>query len=94
LFIVGFTALIGGFKKWRDNLVDFPKVVLFGIPTIAGVFFTRAFVIPIIPQIITVTETFAFSKSVFIMVIFAIVMLFASVKMIRPMRTAKDANQN
>ena len=34
LFIVGNTALVGGIIKAREKLVDFKKVVLFGIPTI------------------------------------------------------------
>ena len=33
LFIVGVTALVGGIQKARQKLVDFKKVLLFGIPT-------------------------------------------------------------
>jgi hypothetical protein len=92
LFIVGVTALVGGFKKWKEDLVDFPKVLLFGIPTVLGVFMTRAFIIPVIPTIIQVNATFSFAKSLLIMVIFAIVMLVASIKMIRPIKEiAPDA---
>jgi uncharacterized membrane protein YfcA len=86
LFIVGVTSLVGGFKKWKEDLVDFQKVLLFGIPTVVGVFMTRAFIIPIIPTIIKINDSFSFPKSLLIMVIFAIVMLVASIKMIRPIQ--------
>ena len=41
LFVVGTTALIGGIKKAQQQLVDFRKVFLFGIPTVVAVFLTR-----------------------------------------------------
>jgi hypothetical protein len=93
LFIVGTTALVGGFKKWKEDLVDFSKVLLFGIPTVVGDFMPRVFVIPVIPTIIKISDSFSFAKSLLIMVVFAIVMLFASVKMIRPLKElAEDSD--
>ncbi|MBC7522848.1 MAG: sulfite exporter TauE/SafE family protein [Flavobacterium sp.] len=86
LFIVGTTALVGGIQKAIQKLVDFKKVILFGVPTVIAVFITRMLIIPIIPNIIKLSATFSVSKSVLIMVIFANVMLFASIKMIRPMK--------
>ncbi len=86
LFIVGTTALFGGFQKAKQNLVDFRKVVLFGIPTILSVFITRKIIVPRIPEILFSTSVFTLHKSVFIMIIFAIVMIFASIRMIRPLQ--------
>lgn len=86
LFIVGSTALVGGIQKAREKLVDFKKVVLFGVPTVITVFVTRKFIVPIIPDVIFITSDFYFAKSILIMVIFAIVMLFASIRMIRPLK--------
>ena len=84
LFTVGITALFGGVQKAKANLVDFKKVFLFGIPTIFSVFITRKFVVPSIPTILFSNQSFTLHKSVFIMVIFAIVMIFASIRMIKP----------
>jgi uncharacterized protein len=84
LFVVGTTALIGGIKKAQQQLVDFKKVVLFGIPTVLAVFLTRKFIVPKLPELISITSTFSVKKSVLIMTVFAVVMIAASYRMIRP----------
>jgi uncharacterized membrane protein YfcA len=86
LFVVGTTALFGGFQKTKQQLVDFKKVVLFGVPTILAVFLTRKFIVPNIPEVVYSTTSFTLHKSVLIMVVFAIVMIFASIRMIKPLR--------
>jgi uncharacterized membrane protein YfcA len=86
LFIVGTTALFGGVQKAKQKLVDFKKVVLFGIPTILAVFITRKILVPSIPEVIFSTASFTLHKSVLIMVVFAIVMIAASVRMIKPLK--------
>jgi uncharacterized membrane protein YfcA len=86
LFVVGTTALFGGIQKAKQKLVDFKKVVLFGVPTILAVFITRKFIVPNIPDILFSTAIFTLKKSVLIMIVFAIVMIFASVRMIKPLK--------
>lgn len=86
LFVVGTTALFGGIQKAKQKLVDFKKVVLFGVPTILAVFLTRKFIVPNIPDVIFSTTSFTLHKSVLIMVVFAIVMIAASVRMIKPLK--------
>jgi len=86
LFIIGTTSLVGGIHKARQKLVDFKKVVLFGIPTVITVFITRKFIVPRIPEVIFNTEIFTLYKSVLIMIVFAFVMIFASVRMIKPIK--------
>jgi uncharacterized protein len=86
LFVVGTTALFGGFQKAKQKLVDFKKVILFGIPTILAVFLTRKFIVPAIPEIIFSSDVLTISKSMFIMVVFAFVMIFASIRMIKPIK--------
>jgi len=94
LFIVGTTALFGGVQKAKQNLVDYKKVLLFGIPTLLAVFVTRRIIVPTIPEILFSTSVFTLHKSVFIMVIFAIVMIMASVRMIKPIPDeSKEAYQ-
>ncbi len=94
LFIVGTTALVGGFQKAKQKLVDFNKVILFGIPTIASVFLTRRFIVPNIPEVVFSSSSFTLNKSVFIMLVFAIVMIFAAVRMIKPLKdTSIDNNE-
>jgi uncharacterized membrane protein YfcA len=84
LFIVGSTALVGGIKSAIEKKVDFKTVLIFGIPSIAAVYVTRAFLVPIIPDVIATFGTFEFTKSIALMLLFAVVMILASISMIRP----------
>jgi uncharacterized membrane protein YfcA len=93
LFIVGTTALFGGIQKAKQKLVDFRKVILFGIPTIISVYITRKIIVPRIPEILFSTSVFTLYKSVFIMIVFAIVMIFASISMIKPLHVENNENQ-
>ena len=86
LFVIGTTSLVGGIHKAKQKLVDFKKVVLFGIPAVISVFVTRKIFVPRIPEIIFSTENFTLSKSILIMVVFAVVMVVASVRMIKPFK--------
>ncbi len=87
LFIVGATALVGGVQKANQKLVDFKKVALFGIPTIIAVFITRRFIVPEIPEEVFYLAGLTLYKSTFIMLIFAVVMIVASIRMIQPLKT-------
>jgi uncharacterized membrane protein YfcA len=89
LFVIGTTSLVGGIHKAKQNLVDFNKVFLFGIPAVISVFVTRKVFVPKIPEIIVESEEFTLSKSILIMIVFAIVMIFASVRMIKPLKEIK-----
>lgn len=84
LFVVGTTALIGGIQKAQQQLVDFKKVFVFGVPTVVAVFLTRKFIVPNLPELISITSTFSVKKSVLIMTVFAVVMIAASYRMICP----------
>ena len=86
LFVVGVSALVSGIQKAKDGLVDFKKVLAFGIPTLIAVFFTRKIIIPAIPESMAITDHFSLSKRLLIMAVFAVVMILASWKMIRPVQ--------
>jgi uncharacterized protein len=92
LFIIGTTSLVGGIHKAKQNLVDFRKVILFGIPTVISVFLTRKIIVPRIPDVIFSVEIFTLHKSVLIMIVFAIVMIVSSVGMIKPSKEISYSN--
>jgi hypothetical protein len=92
LFVIGTTSLVGGVQKAQQKLVDFKKVVLFGFPTVITVFITRKIIVPRIPAVIFSTEVFTLHKSVLIMLVFAVVMIVASVKMIKPFTLTEFSN--
>ena len=86
LFIVGSTALVGGVQSATQKRVDFKTVLIFGIPSIAAVYATRLWIVPLIPAEVTSIGGIIITKSIALMLLFAIVMILASVSMIRPGR--------
>ena len=86
LFVIGTTSLVGGIHKAKQKLVDFYKVLLFGIPAVIAVFVTRKLIVPRIPEIIFSLQGFILTKSILMMVFFAFVMIFASIRMIKPLK--------
>lgn len=92
LFVVGTTSLVGGVQNAIQKKVDFKTVFIFGIPSIVAVYLTRAYLMPLIPDVLFSIGNFQFTKSIALMVLFAIVMIFASISMIRPCPHCKDAD--
>lgn len=90
LFIVGSTALVGGIKSALLKKVDFKTVLIFGIPSILAVYFTRAYLVPIIPDSLLTLGDFELTKSIALMLLFAIVMIMASISMIKPSKNKLD----
>lgn len=90
LFIVGTTSLIGGIQHAMQKKVDFKTVLIFGIPSIASVYLTRAFLVPIIPDTLFSIGDFQFTKSIALMLLFALVMILASISMIRPEKEIRE----
>jgi len=83
LFVVGSTSLVGAFNNYRKGLVSIKTAFLFGLSSITTVFLTRKFIIPAIPKIIAEIGGFTITESIFTMVLFAILMVIASISMIR-----------
>ena len=83
LFIVGIASLAGGIRAYGKKLVNFKAVTEFGIPSIFSVFITRHFILPAIPQELFSIGNIQITKDIFLMVIFGILMLVASVSMIK-----------
>jgi uncharacterized membrane protein YfcA len=82
LFIVGATSLAGVIPKYKAGEVNIKTAFIFGIPAIAAVFLTRKFIVPAIPEEIFSLGDFVLTKGILLMVIFAVLMVFASVSMI------------
>lgn len=83
LFIVGLTALVGGFGYLKKGEVDLKTGFIFAVPSFIGVYLTRAFVVPSLPDpVFSLGET-AISKPLLVMLVFAILMVAASVSMIK-----------
>jgi len=91
LFIVGVTSLVGALRNIQKGLVDFKTAIIFAIPAIAAVYGTRRYLVPAIPDELFEVEKFVVTKDVAIMVFFAIIMLLASLSM---MKNRNDITEN
>lgn len=83
LFIVGVTSFVGAIPKYKQQLVNLRTGILFGIPSILSIFTTRKWIVPAIPEIIWEGDGFTLTKRVLILGIFSILMVLASISMIR-----------
>jgi uncharacterized membrane protein YfcA len=83
LFIVGLSSLIGAYTKYKEGLVHLKTSLIFGIPSIAAVYATRKFILPAIPETLFNVGDFQVTKPIMLMLLFAVLMIAASVSMIR-----------
>ena len=83
LFIVGSTSMVGAYTNWRKGFVQIKTVLLFGLTSITTVFLTRKFIIPAIPKQIVTIGNFILTENMLMMILFAILMLVASIAMIK-----------
>ena len=82
LFVVGSTSLVGAINNYRKGLVSIKTALLFGLSSITTVFITRKLIMPQIPELLFSIGNFQVKRSMAIMVLFAILMLIASIAMI------------
>ena len=83
LFIVGATSLVGVYPKYKQGEVNLKTALIFGLPSILAVYATRAFIVPAIPNELFTLAGINFTKGLMMMMLFAVLMVFASVSMIR-----------
>jgi uncharacterized membrane protein YfcA len=82
-FIVGTTSLVGSYAYYKKDLLDFKTAFLFGIPSILTIFITRFLILPAIPSILHISEGFQLSKEYALLLLFAIVMVWAAWNMLK-----------
>lgn len=82
LFIVGATSTFGSILNYRKGLVEVKTGLKFAIPSLIAIYFTRKIVVPAIPEILFTVKEITVTKEFFIMVLFAIVMMLASISML------------
>jgi len=90
LFVVGLTSAVGSFSHFKKGNVHLKTALIFGIPSIIAVFLVRKFVVPAIPEEIFSIGSFVMTKSLGVLVLFAVLMLLASFTMIRKPKKEKE----
>jgi uncharacterized membrane protein YfcA len=83
LFVVGTCSLVGSTRAYFKKLINFQVVLYFGLPSLLSVFAVRLFLIPKIPDQLFTIGTLNVTQDVFLMVLFALLMLAAAISMIR-----------
>jgi uncharacterized membrane protein YfcA len=83
LFIVGSTSLIGAFPKYKQGLINIKTAIIFGLPSIAAVFLTRKYILPIVPDVVFRIGSLDVTKDLLMMLLFAVLMVVASISMIK-----------
>jgi uncharacterized protein len=83
LFIVGITSMVGSASYFKKGLVNVKTAIVFGIPSIVAVYFTRAVIVPAIPAEVFSVGDFVVTNSILLMLLFAILMIVASYSMIK-----------
>ncbi|PWN62462.1 sulfite exporter TauE/SafE family protein [Chryseobacterium viscerum] len=98
LFVVGISSLVGSVSYFKKGLVDFKMALVFGIPSVISIFLTRIYLLPLIPEEVLRIENFTVTRNIFLLLIFAGLMVLASYKMIRnsifegPLESTTDKN--
>ena len=93
LFVVGTTSLFGAVQNFRNKMVDMSTAIVFAIPAFIAVYLTRRYLVPAIPDSLFTILGFEITKNIFIMMFFAIVMLLASISMIKTRKKVASENQ-
>ncbi|MBO3116386.1 sulfite exporter TauE/SafE family protein [Winogradskyella sp. DF17] len=86
LFVVGVSSLVGAIRNIQKGLVDFRTAIVFAVPAFIAVYIARKYLVPAIPDVVLTIGDFDVTNNIAIMLFFALVMLVASVSMIRNKR--------
>lgn len=93
LFVVGITSLVGSVSYFKKGLVNFKMALVFGLPSVISIFLTRIYLLPLIPENVFQIQNFTVTKNIFLLLIFAGLMILASYKMIKR-NSSKETLEN
>ncbi|MGZ4058757.1 MAG: sulfite exporter TauE/SafE family protein [Bacteroidia bacterium] len=83
LFIVGISAFIGGLRYLRNNLICLRTTLVFGLPSVISIFFTRKYLLHAIPDHLFNIGQIEITKDAALMILLATLMMVASYSMIK-----------
>ena len=86
LFTVGIGSLIGAIKQQKN--IDFRIAIIFGIPSIIGVWIIRFFIVPTLPDTIFKIDDFILTRRMLMFGVFSLMLFFSAFSMIY------DSNKN
>lgn len=83
LFIVGMTSSFGTLINLKKGNVVLKTGMLFALPSLISVYITRKFIVHAIPDVLFQNDSIVITKNAFLMVLFAVVMFFAALSMLK-----------
>ncbi|MDP1975237.1 MAG: sulfite exporter TauE/SafE family protein [Alphaproteobacteria bacterium] len=84
LIIVGIAALVGGIRYWQHKQVNIHAAIIFAIPAMLTIFITRTYLVHYLPDPFLTIHTLTINNDLFIMLLFASLMILASIFMLKP----------
>ncbi len=93
LFVVGLTSAVGSVNYFKRGLINLKTAMVFGIPSVAGVFIARLLIVPAIPEHVFTIGQFVVTKHILLMLLFALLMVAASYSMITKNIVATDVDK-
>jgi uncharacterized membrane protein YfcA len=94
LFIVGVTSAIGSATYFKNGLVNIKTAIVFGIPSIIAVFFTRSVIVPAIPNEVFSVGDFVVTKGILLLLLLSVLMIAASYSMIKKTKKPSSTEVN
>jgi hypothetical protein len=92
LFLVGVTSVVGSISHMRMGNIHWRTAIVFGIPSLLAVYAAQAWVLPAIPDPVMHVLGTSISKSLILLMVFAVLMVLASISMIRKPRTTGSSD--
>lgn len=96
LFVVGITSSVGSVGFIRQKQVNFRTALWFGLPSVLGILFSRRVIVPHLPPYIIHRWGITLTKEMFMLILFAVLMVISALKMIhkneRPRLPRENSN--
>lgn len=83
LFVVGLTSLVGALGYLGRGQVHLPTAGIFTIPSLLGVYWSRTYLLPLLPDSFLIFNDVILTQNRILMICFSLLMCLAAVSMIR-----------
>jgi uncharacterized membrane protein YfcA len=93
LFIVGITAMIGSISHYRLGNLKIKSALVFAFPSVLSLLLVRKIILPIIPYTLFSIDGFDITKNFLIILVFAFLMIAASISMIKKSKKINKEKQ-
>ena len=94
LFLVGTTSLTGAALKQRKQIISLRTAALFGVPSVAGTFISRKWIVVGIPEMLWNSDSFVLTKDRALLLLFCVLMATSSIVLLLKKNQADDANKH